>query len=176
MISPCDSGSREEWRPCPDFAGLYEVSSFGRVRSLHRRNSLRILYQGSDETGYPTVALNRHGTRTTRTVHRLVCRAFHGEPNPLHRETAHLDGDKANARADNLKWVSKRENESHKSAHGTRLRGEASPCARISEKQARRVKQLVREGSGVTLAAKIARVTYRTARDIAEGKRWKHVQ
>src|SRR4051812_23187911 len=117
----CDSGGLETWLPVEGYAGLYEVSDFGRVRSLHRRHKeLKILTFGTDQTGYPTVMLSKSCVRKPFTVHRLVALAFHGDKrNALHCQVGHLDGDMKNPRADNLKWVSKTENESHKLRHGT---------------------------------------------------------
>lgn len=77
----------EVWLPSPVFGDAYEVSSFGRVRSQH---GIKSPYR--DKDGYPTVNLHHSGKRKACNVHRLVCRAFHGESRPPHREAAHLDG------------------------------------------------------------------------------------
>lgn len=113
----------EEWRPVPDYDGLYEVSNFGRVRSMYW-SPPRLLALTTDQSGYLVVQMNRKGRRRPYTVHRLVCRAFHGSGDPLHNEAGHLDGNRRNARADNLKWVSKVENHSHKRLHGTHQAGD----------------------------------------------------
>lgn len=163
----------EVWRPIPGHEGLYEVSSLGRVRSLYFTPP-RPCRLGRDETGYPTIMLSKDGKRRPFTLHRLVCRAFHGEqPNPLHSEVAHLDGDKDNAGAANLRWVSKVENESHKRRHGTRQCGERAPWAKITDAQARSVKRLLSEGVGVTAAGRRSGVPYWTAYDIARGRAWR---
>jgi hypothetical protein len=110
------------------------------------------------------------GVRKPYTVHRLVALAFHGEMrNALHREVAHLDGSKTNARADNLKWVSRTENESHKYRHGTRA---SHRFSRLTEEQARAIKL----ACGVRRYADIAReygVSESTISGIAQGKRWR---
>jgi hypothetical protein len=92
----------EVWLPLPGYKGLYEISHLGRVRSLHVRfKEPRLCAQGNDGTGYKMVSLSKEGRRTAKTVHRLVCRAFHGEPDMLHNEAAHLDGDRTNNHASN---------------------------------------------------------------------------
>jgi hypothetical protein len=141
---------QEEWRPCPDFEHWYEVSSFGRVRS-HARGT-RILYQGTDKDGYPTVALNKDGKRTTRNVHRLVCRAFHGEPYAPCREAAHLDGDRTNARADNLKWVGKVQNHFHMRVHGTHVGGDNHPSAKLTSAIVQHIRALPKPVNCAALA------------------------
>jgi hypothetical protein len=51
---------------------------------------------------------------TRVSVHRLVCRAFHGEPPHGKPCVNHIDGIKGNNSPDNLKWTSISENIKHK--------------------------------------------------------------
>lgn len=175
----------EEWRPCPGHEGRYEVSSFGRLRSLprvescangHRVVSGGILNPMLSKDGYPQVSLRIGGKLRTMQVHRLICRAFHGEqPNPLHKEVCHLDGCRTNARADNLKWVSRGENISHKTVHGTNPTGERHPQAKLKTEQVAAIKArlLARES-----CAKLAReygVSAHCIDSIKRGRNWRHV-
>lgn len=159
----------ERWLPVPGYEGLYEVSDMGRVRSIRRGGA--ILANCTDYSGYPVVQLSRAGSRKPHTTHRLVCRAFHGEqPNPLHNEVAHLDGDRTNARADNLSWVSKVENHAHKRVHGTHQSGEKHPRAKLKQ-------QDVAEIRTSTFTARDLAVRYgvsvHTISDIRRKRRWK---
>jgi hypothetical protein len=101
---------QEEWRQVPSF-GDYIVSSEGRVR--HRRVNAPILKGSLDKDGYHQVFLSG---RTLR-VHAIVCETFHG-PRPKGMQCAHLDGDKRNNSARNLKWATPAENNSHKKLQG----------------------------------------------------------
>lgn len=111
----------EEWRPVVGWAGLYEVSDMGRVRSLKRRVSSRhnwhastrlvpprILQQAKNR-GYLQVNLAREGKRQKSSVHRLVLEAFRG-PAPTGTECLHGNGDPSDNRLDNLRWGSPAEN------------------------------------------------------------------
>jgi hypothetical protein len=104
---PCGPGYSAEpegWRPVHGYAGFYEVSNLGRIRSAATARVLSL--DGTDKDGYPVVSLNRFGVRKTHALHRLVALSFHGDKcNALHNEVAHLDGDKTNPRSDNLKWA-----------------------------------------------------------------------
>lgn len=81
---------REEWRAVKGYEGLYEVSSFGRVRSLDRwvnhsrgEKALRkgqILKLQPNKDGYPMAALCHKQKIKLAQVHRLVADAF--VPNP----------------------------------------------------------------------------------------------
>lgn len=111
----------EEWRSVVDWEGLYEVSSFGQVKSVSRffyRNGHRITVRERilklnplrSRSGHMLVGLHRDGNSETRFVHRLVCEAFHGpapEGKPL---VLHWDDNPANNVASNLRWGDAAEN------------------------------------------------------------------
>lgn len=86
----------------------YVVSNTGRIRRI-----------GSDKDKapktkerYDQVDLYKDGKRTTKRVHILVAEAF--VPNPDNKpEVNHKDGNKRNNNADNLEWVSHKENCEH---------------------------------------------------------------
>jgi hypothetical protein len=173
----------EEWRPCPRYEGRYEVSSLGRIRSLARiETSTRgirrvpacILNPMKNVDGYLQVSLRIEGRLKTARLHRLIALAFHGDKqNPLHKEVAHLDNDRANARADNLKWVSRAENLSHRLLHGTDDRGEKHSSAKLTDAAVREIRAT--PGVRRALAEKFG-VSPHTIDDVRSGKRWRHVQ
>lgn len=127
----------ERWLPAPDWEDSYEVSNLGRVRSIARMvrgkgNSLRparatIKVTRVGNTGYVYVSLRRNAERHMKTVHRLVARAFHGEP-AAGLQVRHLDGNKENNRADNLAWGTATENAYDKVAHGAHHYAKRSAC------------------------------------------------
>ena len=109
--------SQETWKPVVGFEGRYEVSDFGRVKSLGRvetfsrvlNNGVRadvtrlkrekILALSKGSNGYVTVRL----LGKTFTVHQLVLKAFVG-PKPDGFVTCHGDGNRLNNRLSNLRW------------------------------------------------------------------------
>lgn len=109
----------EEWRSIVGYEGAYEVSSWGRVRSLNktvirsdgRRRPFkgRVLRPGKASHGYYTVGLWRQNEGTSCTVHSLVARAFLG-PTPIGEEILHKDGNKENCELSNLKFGTRSEN------------------------------------------------------------------
>lgn len=96
----------ETWRNAPDYEGTYEVSSLGRVRRVDTGNTLALSPRPS---GYLSVNLSLKGKATRKSVHRLVARAFHGEPEEG-QVVCHNDGDKTNNRAENLRFDTVSEN------------------------------------------------------------------
>ena len=111
--------TEEIWKPVVGYEGLYEVSSYGRVRSLDKyvkysngRINLhkgRILSPGKDTNGYLQVILTCNGKHKSIKVHRLIAQAFIPNPDNL-PEVNHLDEDKTNNSVDNLEWCDRNYN------------------------------------------------------------------
>lgn len=173
--APAAASQGEEWRAAPGWDGLYEVSNMGRVRSLHRDPRVVSTFPNGD--GYTTVYLypGNGGKRRGVAVHRLVCRAFHGEPFSIWNEAAHRDGNRANPRASNLKWSTKVENRSHRILHGTHSAGEQHPCAKLTEPDVRVIKARLAAGEGYTAISRDYPVSAASVRDIKRGRNWRHV-
>ena len=108
---------KEIWEDVKRYEGLYQISSFGRVKSFKRKNS-RILKPFFNKDGYLNVEL-RDSTSNKRkiiSIHRLVALAF--IPNPLNKpQVNHIDEIKTNNNILNLEWVTQKENMNH----GTRI-------------------------------------------------------
>lgn len=110
----------EEWRPLPDWP--YEVSNLGRIRRAKsgrttRKN--RVLRPSATKSGHLTTTLNDHPRKRTARINRIVCEVWHGPPPTPQHEAAHLNGDPMDNRPENLAWTTHRENEHHKTLHGT---------------------------------------------------------
>ena len=128
----------ESWLPVPGFEG-YEVSSWGRVRSLPRTivrsngrtNSVkaRIKKLTDDGKGYLVVNLSRMGRSNVRFVHQLVLEAFVG-PCPERMECRHLNGVPTDNRLANLAWGTSSENKFDLVAHGNHVQARKTQCVR----------------------------------------------
>lgn len=129
----------EEWRWIPDLEGEYEVSNEGRIRSWKRRGPgtsnpepkiLRV-YETGD--GYLRASYHQAGKVRKELVHRLVARAFIGEPPTRWHQAAHWDGNPKNNKLSNLRWATPQENTSDKFRHGTVRFGEQVPISVLSD-------------------------------------------
>ena len=97
----------EEWRDIEGYEGLYQVSSYGRVKSLRNNKGNtreKIRKQGKNNKGYLLVNLCKKGIIKKIQVHRLVAIAF--IPNPNGYPTVNHNNEiKTDNRVSNLCWM-----------------------------------------------------------------------
>lgn len=112
----------EEWKSIPGYEGLYEISSYGRVKSLdryvkvksksYRLQKGKMLSPIKNKYGYLQVFLCCNGKYKIISVHRLVAEAFIPNPDNL-PIINHKDEDKSNNCVENLEWCSHRYNSNY---------------------------------------------------------------
>lgn len=115
----------EIWKPVSEYENGYEVSSYGRIRSInklvnsglrHNQNVLKrgkVLKANLKRNGYFTIDLCGENTKRTTTVHRIVAKAFVDNPDNK-PQVNHKDGNKQNNHYLNLEWVTGAENQKHR--------------------------------------------------------------
>lgn len=109
----------EIWKPL-QFAGWkelrrkYAVSNHGRIAS-YTANVVEDgkLLSGSLTTGYRSLNLHRPESKGTIYIHREVARLFLKKPSPKHRYVVHVNHDKLDNRAGNLRWATQQEVAAH---------------------------------------------------------------
>lgn len=112
----------EIWRPVRDYENEYEVSNFGRVRSI-RKN--KIMRGDPTKDGYIRIKLYRNKKYESRMIHRMVAEAFIPLPdNDNIYEVDHKDDNVKNNVVDNLQWLTHTENleKSFQRGHQSRLK------------------------------------------------------
>ncbi len=179
-----------EWLPVVGWEGFYEVHRDGEVRSvtrlIRRRNGTTQTFAGrslrifAKSTGYSVVRLRdeSHGRGEVASVHRLVALAF--VANPQNKpEINHIDGNKRNAHADNLEWVTPKENREHAWRTGLRDRSdlpvhclEKNHSSKLTVEGVRRMRELRADGRSYRALGREFGVHHTTAREAVLGIHW----
>lgn len=170
----------ERWAPVLGYEGIYEVSTFGRVRSLARtvRIGMNSRTVGGvfvspilGSRGYFVVNFTAYGKRKQHFLHKLVLEAFIG-PRPDGMEACHNDGSRINCSLKNLRWDTRSGNHKDKREHGTWQVGEKANNSKLTE-------QLVIEIRGRGLSAAQAHREYglskTNAKRIVRGDTWRYL-
>lgn len=127
----------ERWKPVVGYEGYYEVSSWGRVRSLdreyvdalgrNRRVVGRVLRPSTCSKGYQKVTLSLSGDCRNHSVHVLVAAAFIG-PRPVGFDVMHADDNPSNNHVSNLSYGTPAENNRQRDSRGRNGQSRKTEC------------------------------------------------
>lgn len=111
----------EQWKEIPEFNGAYQISSYGRLKSVertvkHPQGSCvlkeKILSEVVNKRGYIEYQITHNGNHYSRKAHRLVAEAFIPNVNNL-PQVNHIDAVKTNNHVENLEWCDNQHNILH---------------------------------------------------------------
>ena len=135
----------ELWKPVVGFEGLYEVSTFGRVKSLDRIVNFRgskSFRKGKIKStwlidDYVYVSLCKNGVQKPYRVNILVANAF--IPNPDNKPTCdHINRVRYDNRVENLRWATYSEQNKNKDLSNHKIK--------LQNKLGKKVQQLTLKG------------------------------
>lgn len=125
---------------------------------------------GTDQTGYGQ--MKAEGERWIAS--HFMCRKAHGEPpSPIH-QSAHSCGNRPCINPNHLSWKTPKENDADKIVHGTALRGERNPFAKVTESDVREMRRLAGRLSLEELSDRYG-ITASRVNAIIKRIGWKHV-
>lgn len=136
----------------PEVEDRYWVSNYGRVYDSRNNYCIPPSIQPS---GYLFIHLNKKREYYSEhkdhcliiKLHRLICMAFNGLPyNYKDLHVNHKDSIVSDCHADNLEWVTPKENVYHSFKYGNRQVGENSNRSVYTEKQVRSICELMQNG------------------------------
>lgn len=172
---------QEIWKDIQGYEGLYQVSNFGRVKSLKRKVKSgenyvtvkeKIRKQGIRK-GYYYLQLHKNDISKKHSIHRLVAQAFIHNPENK-PQINHRDGNRFNNNIYNLEWCNLEENIKHENETGLRPKGEKNGNSKLTEKQVLEIRENKEKLNQKQLSEKykvhrdtIGRITNKTI--------WKHI-
>lgn len=172
----------EEWRDVPEYEGLYQVSNFGRVKSLPKEwitgwNNVKRKHDGfilkpSKHNGYLSVTLSKDNKSKYKSVHRLVLQAFKGDSD---LDCNHKDGNKSNNYLNNLEYCTESENAIHAYKIGLNKNiGENHRSSKLTEKIVKNIRENKFNLTRREFAA-CYEVSKQTISSIINRETWQHV-
>ena len=143
---------QEIWEDVEGYEGYYQISNFGRIKSVDRkikkRNRAVVFFKGKiikqtiSKFGYYRCTLHLIGTRKTFLTSRIVGITFIPNPNNL-PQINHKDGIKKNNYVNNLEWATCSENHKHAFRLGLNSAvGEKNSQSKLNEFQVRVIKKI----------------------------------
>jgi hypothetical protein len=175
----------EIWKPVVGHEQFYEVSSEGNFRSLPREVFMATHSEvrgGNPINPYPKgkylyVSLRiKQNNIACLGAHTMVCAAFHGtKPTPQH-VCNHKNGNKYDNRADNLEWMTVKENAEHAvKVLDVYRRGVGHPSSKLSENDVQKIRSLSSSGASYGTLARRFDVSKQTIQGIVLRRAWTHV-
>ena len=143
----------------------YYVSNLGRIKVDVEIRKPTV----EKKSGKMAIGIKyRNGIRRTPAVHVLVARAF--IPNPKnHRHIIHINGDKSDNMAINLKWVSAKYTANKALADG-------KLTTKLKEDDVVTIKELLSRNVGIDVIASRFNTTRLAISNIKRGKTWRYVK
>lgn len=106
----------EVWKDISGYEGLYQISNYGMVKSLHFGKE-KILKPSVNSSGYYRVFLKGNGKSKRPFIHRLVAETFL-EKIDNKNVVNHIDNNPKNNKVCNLEWVTQDENMAYMAKQG----------------------------------------------------------
>lgn len=161
----------EVWKDIENYEGIYQVSNYGRVRSLSRtiicggyprKLKGRILNDNIDAHGYTYYFLYKDGISKRFKGHRLVAKAFIENPHN-YNFINHKDENKRNNKATNLEWC----NPTYNLNYGTRSQKYMKPIVMINPKNG----EVIRKFNSLKQAESELNISHSKISNVCYGKR-----
>ena len=183
----------EKWTTIP-FEDLenpprYDASNYGRLRSfqsapkeeqgLQRSAGGGKIIKGSVIQGYRSLNIRSEGKTLNRYVHKLVAEYYVVRERPDQIFVIHLDHNKLNNVAENLRWVTKDEMVAHNRENPNvknrpAVRGTSN--YKLTETKVKIIKKLLlNDKNRLKMIAKQFGITHTQLNRIRSGENWRHV-
>lgn len=169
----------EKWNPVVGYEGLYEVSNYGRIKSLPRRREKLAFHMKKQvihpkNKGYAYVSLYKNNKAEYALVHRVVATSFvenlYNKPNVNHK-----DCDRLNNHTDNLEWCTQKENILHAVKNDRLARGEYRFGHKLQPCNILQIRKMIKDRITIREIAVLFGVSTSTIFKISVRKKWAHI-
>ena len=180
----------EIWKDIKGYEGMYQISNYGRIKSLERvflkfkrgRKEKMEVYLpekirsiGNNNKSYPKISLWRNGKVDWRLIHRLV--AQHFIDNPMnYNQVLHKDDNPRNYHWSNLEWGTQSKNIKDAVERGRWHIGAKNNKSKLKDHQIPEIRELIKKGISCCKIAPQFNISVNQILGIKNNKIWKHIK
>ncbi|MDX2047106.1 MAG: NUMOD4 domain-containing protein [Chitinophagaceae bacterium] len=180
----------ETWKPL-QFSGWrelrkkYAVSTLGRIGS-YSDDIIEDgkLLNGSLTTGYKSLNLHRPNSKGTIYIHREAAKLFCKKPSPRHKFVIHINHNKLDNRAANLKWATAEEVSAHQQKSPAKIAYKKIQASRtvglkLNAVQVKSIKKIISDPGRKTTYRQLAKkygISEMTLYRIKSGENWGRIK
>ncbi|MEL6866149.1 MAG: NUMOD4 domain-containing protein [Bacteroidota bacterium] len=157
----------------------YEISNYGRIKSIHRASGKARLIKGSTiERGFRVLNVRlEDGSRDAVMVHRFVARNFVPRSSEDYIYVIHIDGDNGNNYWKNLQWLTHEEWVAYMLNTPKRKAAEKNRKRKLSESQVKMIKRMLSRGKiKVNVIARQFNISVTHVKRIQKGENWGDIE
>ena len=179
----------ETWANVNGYYGIYQISSWGRLKSIERifiknrkgGKSKMAVFQPEkirtmkNNTRYPQYGLWLNGKVKHHSAHKLVATYFIENTNN-YPQVLHNDNNTKNPRWDNLRWGTQSQNIQQCSDSDRGFRGSKNNNSKLKEEDIPIIRKLISDGISCRKIGEIYGVSGMPIESIKSNKSWKHVK
>lgn len=169
----------EEWKKIMVSDRPYWVSSLGRVKSYYYDKENGKILKGKKVNGYMAIDIVNDGVRKMYYIHHLIAKGFCKKNNPKQIVVMHLDWNKMNNAAKNLKWAQPQEAFQRTAQQNQKLiktNQRKMLNAKLNRNQVITIKKALKNGSRQIDVANKFGVSEMQISRIARGQSWGYVK
>jgi len=181
----------ENWLPIPEYEDLYEIDTYGNIRSFDKKvknnNSYRIikgkiLKPKPDNKGYYKIGLTKDKKQKFYFIHRLVALTYLPNPNN-YKIINHKDGNPKNNYVENLEWCNQQYNIQHAYNTGLKIgvsaehKGIYNPNVKLNEQDVLNIINDKKNGISIkdSYSKYKSKITFKGFENVWYGYTWKNL-
>jgi hypothetical protein len=168
---------KEVWKAIKGFENIYNISNYGRIKSLIRkgRTNELIMKQVAGKYGYMVVCLHdKNKNQKNINVGREVLKAFC--PIKKFLQCNHINANKKDNNITNLEWLTPKQN----CQHARKLKIQKIPrgeeLSKYTKVQVIKIKKMYKTIKSLSYISKETNVGKGTVFNIVHNKTWRHIQ
>ena len=171
----------ELWRVIPNSNELYQVSNYGRVKSLFFDKKDGKILKCSEINGFKLAQISTNKGVRKVYVHKLVAQVWIPNPNEQKTIVTHLDGNLKNNHISNLEWHTKeslieRNREIAKQNYKNPNFKKVISNSKLKEADIALLKSMLLKGVTQSKIAKMFCISEMQVTRIKRGENWGHVE